>query len=164
MKAVRWITGTTCVALCVLLTIWGVIGTYLVNKDIGAWAYRAQVSSDAEDMQGYLQQALRGIEDWKLTEGHCALFFKDPSNNLDLMCLSLERMEERAAILAPLDKASAAYQDGLDDLRGTLREWGAPGFYCAVVTSQAWFLWGWILDGLLSTLWCIAFFADPQCW
>lgn len=93
-----------------------------LNQDINSWQERAHVAADAQDMAIYLTLLREGMEKYDMTSGQAALIFKTPENDMGLIYRALKRMETRAYILAKLPVTSDAYQQGMDDLRGTLRE------------------------------------------
>lgn len=102
-----------------------------LDRDIGGWKVRAQVAANAPQMLEYVQKLRLGLEKRKMTEGFAALFVTKPENDMSLIYQAVLQVEERAQSLTTLPRTSDAYQQGLDDLRGTLRELSVPakGFY-----------------------------------
>jgi hypothetical protein len=147
------VVATMAAVMLVTLAVIGIRGGVHVHRDIGAWVGRAQIASDAGDMAAYLGNVIDGMQKWELTTGPCSLINPNAGNDLGLVYRSLLHMQERAVILSDLDPASSAYNDGLDDLRGTLREWGAPCFWCVAVTQSAWLFALWWFD---FALWIVA--------
>jgi len=109
---------------------------YRIWYDTYDWVGRAAVSSHAADMAGYLDNAIKGMKDWGFTQGHAALIWKSPANDMSLILKSLERMKERADLLAkeflssnPHKITSVEYNQALDDLRSTLTEYPLQADY-----------------------------------
>lgn len=131
-KHTAWISLviTLMVTVCAVWFLWS--QTYDRHKDIEAVAHRAQVAADAEDMLMYMSQLKANMEKHGMTEGHTALFLKDPSNDLRLLFTAIVRITQRLEQVKDLDKSDAAYQVAMDDLRGTIRELEPP---------TDWYIW-----------------------
>ena len=117
---------------------------YTVSRDITAVKDRAQVAADREDMIFYLEQLKANLEERGWTEGHAALLFKTPKNDLALNYQSINKILERLHSLESVERNSTTYQVALDDIRGTLREIWLP----AGELSWAKFGWWMTLLGL----------------
>lgn len=109
---------------------------YRIWYDTYDWVGRAAISSNAADMSGYLDNAIKGMEGWGFTQGNAALIFKSPANDMGLIMKSLKRMKERAEQLAkefltgnPHRITSVEYNQALDDLRSTLTEYPLQADY-----------------------------------
>lgn len=96
--------------------------TYEIGRDTTAYLNRAQVSSNPDDMHGYLVQCRDGMEEWELTDGYAALIFKTPENDMILVMQALDRSIERCEDIQTMDEMSPEYQTALDDVRGQIRE------------------------------------------
>lgn len=123
------------VVFCLNYGVWYYIN-YRLWYDTYDWVGRAAVSSNAADMAGYLDNAIKGMRSWGFTEGYAALIFKSPANDMSLIMKSLERMKERAERLAkeflavnPHGITTVEYNQALDDLRGTLTEYPLAADY-----------------------------------
>lgn len=152
---------TLAAMLALALVILGIVMGYQADRDIGSWMDRAQVAADASDISIYVKTAMRGLENYSLTDGYCAIIFKKPDNDLGLNYLAYERIAKRADNLHLLDHSSDAYQSGVDDLRGTTREIAQPGFGCMMAQEWIWvtILW-WIDIGLWIALCIVALVSD----
>ena len=127
------------VSLVVFVLNYGVwyYTNYRIWYDTYDWVGRAAVSSHAQDMGGYLDNAISGMKQWGFTEGNAALIFKSPANDMSLIMKSLERTKERADQLAkeflggnPKNKITTVeYNQALDDLRSTLTEYPLQADY-----------------------------------
>jgi len=101
------------------------------------WVNRAAVASHAADMAQYLDKAINGMERWRFTQGHAALIWRSPANDMSLIMKSLRRTKERAEKLAeeflngnPGHSLTAVdYNQALDDLRSTLTEYPLQADY-----------------------------------
>lgn len=118
---------------------------YYVDRDTGSWLERAQVASDVSDMKLYLENAVEGMERHNLDEGHAALIFKKPSNDMTLIMNALNETIERCTFLEGLEENSTEYQVGTDDLRGTIRELDIHATYRWWVAH--WYAMLWIIIG-----------------
>ena len=114
--------------IAVALTFACVSKENLVRGDISSYIDRAQVSANASDMAGYITQARVGMEKYGMTEGHAALLWKRPDNDMSLIYAAVLSLEDRAILHGDLYDQdlsyaeSTTYQVALDDLRGSLRE------------------------------------------
>lgn len=125
----NFLTITLGVTLCLAAVggqgyIWvanGLTG-YRIRKDTTDWLERAQVSSNPVDMEEYLGNCRDGLIKWNITSGHWAFIFKRPTNDMGLAYEALLSAIQRAQEIQTLNYTSAAYQSGIDDLRGTIRE------------------------------------------
>jgi len=154
-------SGVLASLLLVFLCSYGLIMGYEVSKNIGSWLERAQVSADAEDMAIYVDKALLGLKKYDLNDGYCAIIFKKPDNNLNLHFQAITQIARRARQLSSLDKTSDAYQSGIDDLRGTLREIIRPGFMCMMAGSYIWVAVLWWIDLVLWLIVMVIVLYDP---
>ena len=100
---------------------WG-LGQWFLDRDTKAILERAQVAANAADMRGYVVQLEKNMENWGMPEGHAALVFKTPKNDMALIFKTVVRINERLASIEKLPQSETTYQVALDDLRGTLRE------------------------------------------
>jgi len=153
--------GIVASVLAVVLTVLGIVMGYQVDKGIGSWMDRAQVAADAEDISTYVKWSMQGLEHYGLTDGYCAIIFKKPDNNLELHYQAYQRIASRADSLAQIDKASDAYQSGIDDLRGTVREIAQPGFMCMMAQEWIWVTVLWWIDFAIWLIFgCICLISD----
>lgn len=100
---------------------------YAVNRDIDALIDRTQVSADSEDMLANTRQLRENMLAYGLDQGHSALIFKTPLTDFSLTFKAVEDLIVRIEQINKLPKDTTAYQVGLDDLRGTIRELPNPG-------------------------------------
>ncbi len=148
MKAMAWFSA---VAVSLFYLVSGVylgFKGYELGRDIDALEHRAQVAADAEDMLGYMQTLKGNLEKYDATHGYTAVIFKTPANDLGLLYESVNRIISRLEQIKELPKNEAAYQVGLDDLRGTIRELEAPAEGILWVRN-----WGLIWIMLLIWIW-----------
>ncbi len=108
--------------VCFSLIVTVIYYNWQCEKDTVAWLYRAQVASNPEDMEEYLEHCLTGMEKWQGTTGHAAIIFKTPENDMQLISRALNRSIQRCRQVKEFDPKSVEYQTALDDLRGQIRE------------------------------------------
>ena len=119
-----------CVDIWITLTIITVItiaagGMYIdwqIDRDIVSKIDRAEVSGNAQDMNMYLKQAKEGMEKWDYTDGHYALIFKTSWNDASKDYRVVKSTINRTEVLMEMNKSSTAYQAGMDDVRGIIRD------------------------------------------
>ncbi len=111
---------------------------YFIDRDIDSVVERAQLSANAEDMLGYVNQLENNLKEYHLTSGYMALVFKTPANDMALYYKSVHRIGERLEQIKALPRNETAYQVALDDLRGTLRE--LPGVAWDYIWVHYWFV------------------------
>jgi len=140
-----WISLIVSLLYTAIVTPTLVIRYYNLYRDIEAVAHRAQVAADADAMILYLTTLQNNMVQHRMTEGHSALVFKSPANDLSELYDSIGRIIGSLEEIKDLPETDAAYQQGLDDKRGTVRELEDPSLG---------FLWvqNWILI-LLYFIW-----------
>ena len=147
VKVIAWISVIICALYTAVVTIFLVSQGYQLNRDIEAVTHRAQVAANAEDMLFYMETFKGNMEKHGMTEGHTALIFKTPFNDLSLLYASVNNIIERLEQVQELSKSDTAYQVALDDLRGTIRELEYPSLGFLWVHNWALFvlyaLWLW---------------------
>ena len=136
MRRVPTMVWISLVVFALNYGVWYYIN-YRIWYDTYDWVIRAAVSSHAEDMTGYLDKAIDGMNRWGFNQGYAALIFKSPANDMRLIMKSLERTKDRADRLSkeflsgnPEKKITAVeYNQALDDLRSTLTEYPLQADY-----------------------------------
>ena len=110
---------------------------YPISRDVWDNLDRAQTSAEVETMLIYTNTAINNLENYKglfsnkpQTQGHCALIFKKPSNDLSVQYNILQNIRTRLERTMTFDKNGVEYQTAIDDIRGTIRE--LPYIYCWV--------------------------------
>ena len=129
----KWIS-LSIIAVSILVLILSMIGDclakYVIERDITAYLYRAQVASSAEDMNRFLLKLKTNMEFYGMTEGYTVLIFQTPNNDMGEIYLAVVRSQERIGELLTLDTSTETgkltYDTRLDDVRGTLRELEIP--------------------------------------
>lgn len=93
-----------------------------IDNEIDGWKSRAQVSSEPNDMLGYMTSVKTGMEKWGMTTGHAALIFQTPENDMGEIYDTVLNHVEQAKVLTTMNRTTPEYQTGLDNLRGSIRE------------------------------------------
>lgn len=141
------------------LVVWvvcGIISIYMwwrSEAEVYAYKHRAQVAAEAEDVLKYLERLKEGMEKWGMTKGHYALIFKTPWNDAGLDYIALTRAIERVKRLIGMDKSSVAYQTGMDDVRGIIRELEMDVFYFWALHTPL--LWGFVVRWIAIWSWLV---------
>lgn len=117
------------ICLLVFFGAYYLLWSYPLDRDVWSPLDRAQLSAESEEMYRLVDGAMKGLSDKKglfsrtpQTEGHCALFFKTPNNDLGAQWTILKNIRTRLARTNGFDKNSVEYQAAIDDIRGTIRE------------------------------------------
>ena len=142
----------------VLLIITAVIcfgNHFSLRNEITDVKHRAQVSADAEEIHDRLVELDQRMEERGMTYGYAARFVRSPWTSMEEIRENVQTLIARTELVSTLDHTSDAYQQGLDDIRGTLREldlqvWG-------------WWVWnegGWIWLYLILPLFGIGLFVS----
>ena len=95
---------------------------YELDRDLDSLMDRAAVAGDATDMRLYLDQLATNMRIYDAMSGHAAYIFKNPRNDLAAQYQGIQRSIERLRDLESLPTTDPSYQQGLDDLRGIVRE------------------------------------------
>jgi hypothetical protein len=122
------------------LVVWYGVTNYQVARDTDALVHRAQVAGSADDMQGYLVQLQGNLRAYGMDRGHSALVFKRPDNSFELDYKAVGNVIERLDGIKSLDERSNAYQAGLDDCRGIMRELRDPANGYMWVHYECWMI------------------------
>jgi hypothetical protein len=122
--------------------------SFQLNRDLDSVQDRAQIAANPEDMLGYVRTMRDNMMKHGATSGHTALLLKTPANDLALHFQAVNSVIERLEEIQSLPADSAAFQTGLDDLRGVLREMPR------IATGVFWVKYAWWM-GLLGLV-CLA--------
>jgi hypothetical protein len=95
---------------------------YELDRDLDSLAERAAVAGDAGDMRSYLEQLAANMRKYDAASGHAAYIFKNPRNDLGAQYRCVQRVIERLQALERLRRDDPGCQQGLDDLRGVVRD------------------------------------------
>jgi len=145
--------------LAILVSIYlSLMNHYFIARDVDDWQYRAQISSNVEDMKKDMELVKDGLIKWQATEGNAYLVFKRPEAEMTLVMQAIDSILNRANQLEGLEISSTEYQVGMDDLRGVIRElWIPAGIYWQrhqglpwmIATIVLWILFGGLILGSL---------------
>jgi len=116
--------------ICGLMTV---IHLFQVYQGVDALLYRAQVSVEADKLAVRLGELSKNMERFGMTHGYVFPLIGSPRSDVGLDYEAINDAHDRAIILSGLEKSSAAYQSGMDDLRGVIRELQIDG-----MTFVAW--------------------------
>ena len=116
------IIGVFLIAVLLVIPFKFLVWDYPIDRDVWSRLDRAQIMAESEDMSQMVNEAIIGLEARNQISGHCALYFKTPSNDLGMQYEALNNMRERLGRTNTFDKNSVQYQSAIDDLRGTIRE------------------------------------------
>ena len=120
----------------------GGLQSYYLNRDLDSVQDRAQIAAEPEDMLAYVRTMRDNMQKYRATTGHRALLMKTPATDLALHLQAINSVIRRLEQIEALPADSAAYQTGLDDVRGVLRE--TP----RIAQSVFWVQYGWWLGVL----------------
>lgn len=124
------IIAKVALAVSIILPMWGIVSfineTYHVTADVDSVMHRAQVAADADDMLSYMQTLKANLEKHDMIRGYSVPIFQTPANDLSLLYESVNKIISRLEKIKDLSRSDTAYQVGLDDLRGTIRELERP--------------------------------------
>lgn len=144
MKGVLIVLTVIFALIAVGLWVGQGLGQWFLDRDTQALLERAQVAANAVDMRDYVAQLEKNMEKRGMTEGHAALIFKTPKNDMTLIFKTVVRINERLASIEKLPQSETTYQVALDDLRGTLRELN--------LETRGWFWarnWWWMIGSFV---------------
>lgn len=117
-----WFWGVVAVAMVGFAVVTAGKTLYELDRDLDSLMERAQVAASASDMRTYVEQLEANMRAHNATSGHMAFVLQTPQTDLALQHQGVVRIIERLRDLEALPHDSEAYQSGLDDLRGVLRE------------------------------------------
>ncbi|MBI4121226.1 MAG: hypothetical protein HY457_03155 [Parcubacteria group bacterium] len=148
-------------ALGIMMIVVGVLGFVVggcvslvtnisLESSIGGLKDRAQVSADAEEIHLRLVELDQRMEERGMDSGYTALFVHSPWTSVREIRKNIQTLIKRADVISQLDHSSDAYQQGLDDVRGTLRELDVQAFGWWIYSGGGWvFLYLFIIGGIL---------------
>lgn len=148
-KIVRWfITSILSVIWMVGLVYFMFYLSWQIDKNIYSYYELAYASGDAEQMSDFFTQLLDNMKKEGMTEGHYAIIFKTPRNNIGIDYQIFERLRDRSEHLhANYDKGSFDYAETMDDVK---MQMGKTGF-----SPTFWFIFNKML--IIYILWWIIF-------
>ena len=122
-----------CAFMIIAVSLFGILRyitwEYPISRDVWDRLDRAQTSAEAEDMLIYTTEAINNLQNYKglfsnrpQIQGHCAMIFKKPSNDLSAQYKILQNIKSRLERTITFDKTKVEYQSAIDDIRGTIRE------------------------------------------
>jgi len=110
-----------------------------ISTSISQPYQRAQVAGNPEKMEGYLHKTLRALDEHEMKNGYTSIWVKGPWTNMREIRGNIDRVLNRLETIKKLPSNSNAYQQGMDDCRGILRENKIQAFGYWTVNQ-----WGWI--------------------
>jgi len=114
----NWILYLLAVSLVFIVI--GTVGAtlaYIQALPIIGWYEQAYSAADAEQMEMWLDKLLEEMRDNHMTQGHYALFFKNPHNDVALDYSVFETLKERCIEVQKHPKGSMDYATSLQDIR-----------------------------------------------
>jgi hypothetical protein len=137
------------VVVVLALVAFGGFQLFSLNRDLDSLKQRAQIAANPQDMLTYMRHLRENLVDRRATTGHTAIVFRTPANDLALHFQAVNSVIQRLEQLEGIAPDSAAYQAGLDDVRGIVREMPELAF------GVFWVQFGWwlVIVGLAS--WCL---------
>lgn len=154
VEIAKMVVFYTLLAISFLLIFVVVATVFPFTRDIDSMVNRAQISADATKMADRIDVTLSNMDRMGVRQGHAALIFKTPENDVALDYEALADLRDRARSISELDSTSVEYQTALDDMRGTLREIVVDAYYYALIRNP--FLW---IDIVLWIIVIVLFFA-----
>jgi hypothetical protein len=132
------------VALLALLVGGGML-LFDLQRDLDSVQQRAQLAANPTDMLAYMRTLADNLARHEAVAGHTALVLKTPANDLALHYRTVNSVIARLEPIQALPPDSDAYQSGLDDLRGIVREMPK------IASGVFWAKYGWWM-GLLAVV------------
>lgn len=129
MKGFTLVMAILCTLAAIAAGIVLGIAGYQIDRDILSWLVRAEVSSDPEDVLLYMERVKSGMEAWEMTDGHAALIFKTPRNDMGLIYEAVQDHVRNAQLVVTMDPSSTQYQSGLDRLQDSIGILEIPAHY-----------------------------------
>lgn len=111
-----------------------------ISRDIDSPYLRAQVAATPESMISYLEQTLDALDNKGMDGGYTSIWVKSPWTDMETIRANVGRIIQRLEIIQTLPPESDAYQQGLDDCRGIIRELKIQAFGFWTVNQSGW-LW-----------------------
>jgi hypothetical protein len=139
--------GSVAVLGMLAVAAFGCMQWYALNRDLDSLNARAQVGASPQDMLAYVRSLRDNMVAHDASSGHTALVMKTPANDLALHFQAVNSVIVRLEQIEKLPADSAAYQAGLNDVRGILRElpdvaggvfWVQCGWWMAILALGCW--------------------------
>lgn len=123
---------------------------FVLYRDIDSYLDRAQVAADPGDVLDYLGKVKEGMKKHDATTGHFILIFHTPANDLSLHYKAINKIIQQTEGIKKIPRSKTAYQVGMDNIRGEIRELPNPAL-------GLWFARNWRLFAILAVLWIAVF-------
>jgi hypothetical protein len=165
---IRWLVISVILLLATIAMAVVVITTSLsLQNNIAAVKNRAQTCANADEMYERLVKLDQRMEQRGMTSGYCSLFKRNDWTNMAEVRRNIRTLIERADQIRQLAPTSDAYQQGLDDLRGTTREINLHQFGWWIYNRYGWvflYLLGPLATGLFIIAGIKAFWPTIKDW
>jgi hypothetical protein len=141
--------------------------SYYQVLPVEGWYKQAYAAADAEQMACWLDNLLSEMRKMGMTEGHYALVFKNPHNNVALDIQVFENLRSRCLEVAKYPKGSMDYAESLEDIRRQMDKTDFDPWWWMMVNRHggwAWLLvtvWAWFPGALIVT-WLVLKKAKSQ--
>lgn len=155
-------TATILLAIVIGVAVYG----YFQIQQVKGWYEQAYSAATAVQMSQWLGELVDAMEKEGMTQGHYALIFKNPHNNIALDLQVFENLRVRCLEVEKYPQGSMDYAESLEDIRRQMdhtdfNPWWwwmvnrANVFTWALVTSFIWFfaifLGIWLIGEELSS-------------
>ena len=109
--------------LMIIVSLMSCVGNSIgVSRDIDALKNRAQVSNSPSKMAELLEQMLVNMEERGFETGYGSLLVKSEWTSIIAIKENINQVLGRLEVVKTMPRESDAWQQAMDDIRGTLRE------------------------------------------
>jgi len=135
------------------------VHAYLQILPVKGWYEQAYSAADAEQMALWLDNLLAEMERLGMTQGHYALIFKNPHNDVSLDYEVFKSLKERCLEVQKYPKGSMDYAESLEDIRRQMDKTDFDPWWWYMCNCfggiYAWILafWWWIILVVAGVLW-----------
>ncbi|MFA5013663.1 MAG: hypothetical protein WC520_03860 [Candidatus Paceibacterota bacterium] len=153
-----------CIIMFVVSIVVVVINTIHLDNTVTAAKYRAQTCASAEEMHTRLIELDAVMEKEGMNAGYCSLLNHNVWTDMKEIRKNIQALIIRTDEVRQLDHKTDAYQSGLDDIRGNIRELETSVFGWWTYNGGGW-IWFLLLGPLftiLGIIFGIAFFVNDD--
>jgi hypothetical protein len=118
-----------CSFIALLLSIGMLVKARFEVVPIEGWYTRAYAAADAKQMEDWLRNLVNEMKKAGMTQGHYALIFKGPANDVAVDLQVFENLIDRCKAVENYPEGSMDYAESLEDIRRQMVKTGFDPYH-----------------------------------
>ena len=130
-----FLIGVCILGLLIILLIFIHFKGYFQALPVKGWYEQAYSAADAEQMYEWLDKLIKEMEKRGMTQGHYAIIFKNPHNDIALDLEVFKSLKDRCKEIEKYPKGSMHYAESLEDIRRQMDKTDFNPYYWVLVNK-----------------------------